>query len=220
VGKSGAGKSTLVRILLRYWEYHRGNILFGGHELRTYRREDLYRSISVVEQDTALFNATLRENLLLARAEATQEELIAVLQQAQLYAMVQTLPRGLDTLIGEQGCRLSGGERQRLAIARAFLKDAPFLILDEPTANLDSINEQALIQVLRTLCQRRTVLLITHRSTLLEIADSVLRLALASSHRSLDGVSRTDMQLVARSGLSSDRTCDSARTLLPGSPFA
>ena len=181
VGKSGAGKSTLVHILLRYWEYQQGSILFGGHELRTYRREDLYRSMSVVEQDTTLFNTTIRENLLLAHSEATQEELIEALQQAQLYDMVQSLPKGLDTLVGERGSWFSGGERQRFALARAFLKDAPFLILDEPTANLDSISEQALIQVLRTLCQHRTVLLITHRSTLLEMADDILRIEPASS---------------------------------------
>jgi ATP-binding cassette subfamily C protein CydC len=176
VGKSGAGKSTLVQILLRSWEYQRGSILFGGHELWSYRRDDLYQSLSVVEQETTLFSTTIRNNLLLARPQATQEELVKALQQAKLDEMVQSLPKGMETIIGEQGHALSGGERQRLAIARAFLKDAPCLILDEPTANLDTVNEQAILQVLRTLCRNRTVLLITHRSSLLEMADAILEL--------------------------------------------
>ncbi len=176
VGPSGAGKSTLVHLLLRYWEYQHGSILFGGHELYRYRRDDLYQHISIVEQETTLFHTTIRENLLLARPQATQEELTNALRQAQLYDTVQFLPQGIETMIGEQGHNFSGGERQRLAIARAFLKDAPFLILDEPTANLDTISERAIIQALRTLCRHRTVLLITHRSPLLELADTILEM--------------------------------------------
>lgn len=176
IGPSGAGKSTLIHILLRYWGYQQGSIRFGGNELCRYRREDLYQFLSVVEQETTLFSTSIRNNLLLARPQATQEELVKALRQAQLYEMVQSLPQGMDTIIGEQGQTLSGGERQRLAIARAFLKDAPCLLLDEPTANLDTVNEQAILQVLRTLCRNRTVLLITHRSSLLEMADVILEI--------------------------------------------
>ncbi|WP_165423351.1 thiol reductant ABC exporter subunit CydC [Ktedonosporobacter rubrisoli] len=176
IGASGVGKSTLVQLLLRYWEYEQGNILFSGHELRSYRREDLYQHISVVEQHTTLFNTTLGGNLRIANPQATEEELYNALRQAQLHDFVQALPQKLETIIGEQGHTLSAGERQRLAIARAFLKDAPLLILDEPSANIDALNEQSILQALQALRQNRTVLLITHRSSLLEMADMLLEI--------------------------------------------
>jgi ATP-binding cassette, subfamily C, bacterial CydC len=174
VGPSGSGKSTLAHLLLRYWEYQEGKIRFGGHDLCAYRQDDLYKYVSVIEQDTHLFNTTIRENVRLARPEATEEELIEACKMAQLHDFVQTLPQGYDTQVGEQGLRLSGGERQRVAIARAFLKDAPVLILDEPTVNLDAINEQAVLHALETLRQQRTTLIITHRLTAMEMADEIL----------------------------------------------
>jgi ABC-type multidrug transport system fused ATPase/permease subunit len=174
VGPSGAGKSTLINLLLRFWEYEAGSIRLGGHELRQYRQEDVRRMLGVVSQHTHLFNATIRDNLLLARPEASQADLEWAAQQAQLHDFIQALPQGYDTWIGEQGLCLSGGERQRLAIARALLKDAPILILDEPTANLDSLTERAVMQTIHQLMEGRTTLIITHRLVGLEAADEIL----------------------------------------------
>ena len=174
VGPSGAGKSTLVHLLLRFWDYQGGRILLGGRELGEYEQEDIRRAIAVVSQDTYLFNATVRENLLLGRPEATEAEMVLAAQQAQLHDFVQSLPHGYDTWIGEQGLRLSGGQRQRLAIARALLKDAPILLFDEPTANLDAVTEREVLAALQSLASGRTVLIITHRLVGLEAADEIL----------------------------------------------
>jgi ATP-binding cassette subfamily C protein CydC len=174
VGPSGAGKSTLAHLLLRFWDYQQGHILLGKQELRRYRQDDLYALVSVIEQETHLFNTTIRQNLLLARPSATDEEMIQAAEAAHLHAFVQSLPDGYDTQIGEQGLRLSGGERQRIALARAFLKDAPVLVLDEPTVNLDALIERATLQTIRALRRGRTTVLITHRLAELDMADEIL----------------------------------------------
>lgn len=174
VGPSGAGKSTLVHLLLRFWEQQSGQILLGGRELRTYRQEDLRSLIAVVSQRTHLFNATVRENLLLARPDATQDELVRAARQAQIHDFVESLPQGYGTLVGEQGVRLSGGQRQRLAIARALLKNAPLLVLDEPTANLDALIERDIMHKLLGLMVGCTTLIVTHRLVGLEEADQIL----------------------------------------------
>jgi ATP-binding cassette subfamily C protein CydC len=174
VGPSGAGKSTLANVLLRFWEYDQGSIKLGGYELRAYQQSDVHHMISVVEQHTHLFNATIRENLLLARPGASMAEIEIAVRQACLHDFIQSLPLKYETLIGEQGFKLSGGERQRLAIARALLKDAPILLLDEATAHLDALTEQSIISTLRSIMQQRTVLLITHRLIGLEMADEIL----------------------------------------------
>jgi len=174
VGPSGAGKSTLVNLLLRFWDYETGRILLGGHNLRRYHQEDLRRMMGVVSQYTHLFNATIRENLLLARPDASQADLVRAAQAAQIHEFIQSLPQSYDTWIGEQGLRLSGGERQRLAIARALLRDAPILILDEATANLDALTERAVMQAIQTLMAGRTTLIITHRLVGLETADEIV----------------------------------------------
>jgi ATP-binding cassette subfamily C protein CydC len=176
VGPSGAGKSTMVKLLLRFWEYEQGQILLGGHELRLYRADDVREMISVVAQDTYLFNGTIRENLLLARPAASANEMNAAAKQAQIHTFIQGLPQGYDTWIGEQGLRLSGGERQRLAIARAFLKNAPILILDEPTAHLDAATARAFLGSLEHLMAGRTTLLITHQQVGLDQMDAILAL--------------------------------------------
>jgi ATP-binding cassette subfamily C protein CydC len=177
VGPSGAGKSTLVNLLLRFWEYDAGLIRLGGRDLREYRQDDVRGLIGVVAQSTYLFNATIRDNLLIARPDAGQAEVIRAAQQAQIHDFIQTLPEGYDTWVGEQGLRLSGGERQRLAIARAILKDAPILILDEPTANLDAVTEREVMSALFALMEGRTTLLITHRLIGLEAMDEILVLS-------------------------------------------
>jgi thiol reductant ABC exporter CydC subunit len=174
VGSSGAGKSTLVNLLLRFWDYEEGSITLGGRELSEYDPDDVRRLMGVVSQDTYLFNATIRDNLLIAKPDAIPAELEQAAQSAQLFSFIQSLPQGYETWIGEQGLRLSGGERQRLAIARALLKDAPILILDEATANLDPVTERDVIQSIRELMKGRTTLIITHRLVGLEDADEIL----------------------------------------------
>jgi ATP-binding cassette subfamily C protein CydCD len=174
VGPSGAGKTTLVNLLLRLWDYQEGEILLAGQDLRCFRASDVRSLMSVVSQDTDLFNASLRDNLLLARPGASQERIEAAIREAQLQELVQALPQGLDTWIGEQGLRLSGGERQRLAVARALLRDTPLLILDEAAANLDALTEQQVLQAIYRLIKGRTVLAITHRLVGLEGMDEIL----------------------------------------------
>ncbi|MFN2166608.1 MAG: amino acid ABC transporter ATP-binding/permease protein, partial [Anaerolineae bacterium] len=174
VGPSGAGKSTLVHLLLRFWEYQDGHILLGGRELRAYDAESVRAMMAVVSQHTHLFNASIRDNLVLARPGATEGEVIRAAEQARVHDFIQSLPQRYDTWIGEQGVRLSGGQRQRLAIARAILKDAPILILDEPTANLDALTEREVIDSLQAAAAGRATLLITHRLVGLEAADEIL----------------------------------------------
>ncbi len=174
VGASGAGKSTLVNVLLRFWDYAEGDIALFGRELRTLPPETIRAQMSVVSQHTTLFAGTIRDNLRLAAPEADDAALERACHAAQLHAFVQGLPDGYDTWIGEQGLLLSGGERQRLAIARAILKDAPILLLDEPTANLDAITARDVLETIFTALADRATLLITHRLSGLERADEIL----------------------------------------------
>lgn len=167
VGPSGAGKTTLVNLLLRFWDVPPGQLFLGGGDIRDYAAEDVRSWIAVVDQHTYLFNSTIRNNLAIARAAATDEELLAACDEAQLGDFIRQLPDGLDTMVGENGLRLSGGERQRLAIARALLKDAPVVILDEATAHLDALTEAAVWRAMERLMAGRTVVVITHRKTIL-----------------------------------------------------
>jgi ATP-binding cassette subfamily C protein CydC len=163
VGANGSGKSSLVSLLLRFWDYEGGTIRIGGRDLREMPADEARGLLAVVPQHTHLFNATIRDNLYLANPDASDEELVAACQQAQLHDFIQSLPQGYDTLVGENGLLLSGGERQRLAIARAILKDAPIFVLDEATSQLDALTEQRLLQSLAAFMGRRTTLLISHR---------------------------------------------------------
>lgn len=174
VGASGAGKSTVVNLLLRFWDYNEGSFRLGGQELRAYSQESLRRLIGVVPQHPHLFNATIRENLLLARPGAGEEELVHVAREAQLHDFIQSLPRGYDTYVGEGGLNLSGGQRQRLAIARVLLKNAPILVLDEATAGLDPVTEREVMTALYRLMEGRTTVVITHRLAGLRDIDEIL----------------------------------------------
>jgi ATP-binding cassette subfamily C protein CydC len=179
-GPSGAGKSTVVNLLLRFWEAQAGQICIGGHDVRAYRDDDVRALLGVASQHIHLFNGTVRDNLLLAKGDATEDELIAACRQAQLHDFITSLPAGYDTLVGENGLKLSSGERQRIAIARMVLKAAPILILDEATAHLDALTEQQVMQALEPFMQGRTTLIISHRQAGFAYVDQVL--ALESGH--------------------------------------
>jgi len=175
IGASGAGKSSLVNVLLRFWEYEHGRIELGGVDLRACAAEDIRRHIAVVSQDAYLFNATIRQNLQIARPDATDAQMEAACREAQLHDFIAALPAGYDTELGEAGARLSGGQARRLAIARALLLDAPILILDEPTEGLDTLTESELLQAIIRLMRGRSVLLITHRLAVLgDLADRIV----------------------------------------------
>ncbi|MBN1452991.1 MAG: thiol reductant ABC exporter subunit CydD [Anaerolineales bacterium] len=174
VGPSGAGKSTLVSLLLRFWEYSSGDIRLGGESLHGLQQDEVRARCAVVSQNSYFFNASVRENLRLARPSASQDEIEEAAKQAHIHEFIMGLPKGYDTFIGEQGLRLSGGERQRLAIARALLKDAPILVLDEPTANLDPLTEKQVLETLFGVMQGKVTLLITHRLVGLENVDEIL----------------------------------------------
>ena len=174
VGPSGAGKSTLVNLLLRFLDYSQGRIFLDDRDLHEFVQEDVRRLVCVISQRTYFFNDTIRQNLLMARPSATESDVQNAAQKAQIHEFIVGLPMGYETIIGERGFRLSGGERQRLAIARALLKNAPILLLDEPTANLDPLTEQRIFEMLFTLTRRQSLLLITHRLVGLEIMDEIL----------------------------------------------
>ncbi len=174
VGPSGAGKTTLVNLFMRFWEFSEGSILLDGQDIRRYNSVDVRRMINLVNQATYLFNTSLSENLRMARPNATQEEIEAACRKAELHDFITTLPKGYETIVGERGVQFSGGERQRVSIARAILKDAPLLILDEPTANLDPATEYRLIQTIKQVAQEKSVLWITHRLIGLEDMDQIL----------------------------------------------
>jgi len=168
VGPTGAGKSSILRLLLRFWEYQEGEILLGGHDLRSYQPEDVRNLIAVVSQDTHLFNTTILENLRIAAPDADEQSIVRAAQAAQIHDFIVALPDGYRTYVGEAGVRLSGGQARRVAIARALLKNAPILLLDEPTEDLDPQTERAVLEAIDRLMAGRTVLLITHRLAALE----------------------------------------------------
>jgi ATP-binding cassette subfamily C protein CydCD len=174
VGTSGAGKTTTAQLLMRFWDPDQGRITLDGHDLRDYGLDDLRRRIALVAQDTYLFNDTLRANILIARPDASEAELMAAVEHASLAELVAALPDGLDTPVGERGTSLSGGQRQRVAIARAFLKDAPVLILDEATSHLDAVNEQQVRRALDLLQADRTTIVIAHRLSTIRDADLIV----------------------------------------------
>ncbi len=170
-GTSGSGKSTLCRLLMRFWDVDEGRVALSGMDVREVATTALRASEAFVEQDTHLFHDSIRDNLLIARPGATQEEVEEACRMASVHDFVMSLPRGYDTMVGELGDTLSGGERQRLGLARAFLHDSPLLLLDEPTSNLDSLNEGQVLRALDEQRGRRAVVLVSHRPSTMGIAD-------------------------------------------------
>jgi ATP-binding cassette subfamily C protein CydC len=177
VGASGTGKSTVAHLLVRFWDPDRGCIRIGGQDIRTLAEADLRRRVVLVSQQAHMFNATLRDNLALARPGAGDTELLAALQSARLEEVVAALPQGLDTWIGEAGKGLSGGQIRRLSVARAILRDAPIWVLDEPTEGLDLGTEAELMENLLELTAGRTLILITHRTVALDRMDRIFEMA-------------------------------------------
>ena len=193
VGPSGAGKTTVASLLLRFFDPQEGTLTFGETDFRDIPLDDLRRYIGYVSQETYLFYGTIEDNLRIGRPDATPDEIRDAAEKANIHAFIQSLPDGYETIVGERGAKLSGGERQRIAIARALLKNAPVLILDEATSNLDSANEAAIRQALALLTRGRTTIVIAHRLSSVVHADRIVVLdkgRVAESGRHGDLVSR------------------------------
>lgn len=173
-GKSGCGKSTLLKLLMRFWEVDNGSITIGGKNINEINTSDLRKMQSFVTQDTYLFNDTIANNIAIAKENATMEEIIAAAKKASIHDFIMSLPNGYDSKVGELGGNLSGGEKQRIGIARAFLHDAPMILLDEPTSNLDSLNEGIILKSLMESKENKTIIIVSHRKSTMNIADVVL----------------------------------------------
>ncbi len=174
VGPSGAGKTSLAQLLMRFWDPEKGSITLNGIELKDFKLEELRSRVALIAQDTYLFNNSLRENILVAKPEATELELSEAVKLSAMSEVIESLPDGLDTMVGERGSSLSGGQRQRVAIARAFLKDAPFLILDEATSHLDALSEHTVHKSLDLLKTNRTTIIIAHRLSTIRDSDLII----------------------------------------------
>ncbi len=174
VGPSGSGKTTLINLLLRFWDPQHGRILIGGHDISKLSFSDLRNLISVVQQDAYIFDTTIRENIRIGDPHATNADIEEASKQAYIHDFIASLPDGYETRLGERGAKLSGGERQRISIARALVKDAPILILDEATSNLDSENERMIRDGIDNLMKGRTTLVIAHRLSTIANADRVI----------------------------------------------
>ena len=173
VGSSGSGKSTLLKLIMRFWNVQHGDIRISDAKIDKINTSNLRDMESFVTQDTHLFHDSIRENLMIANPDATEDELITACKKASVHDFIMTLPNGYDTPVGELGDTLSGGERQRLGLARAFLHDAPLMLLDEPTSNLDSLNEAIILKSLREARDDKTVVLVSHRASTMRIADKI-----------------------------------------------
>ena len=173
VGRSGSGKSTLLKLLMRFWDVQKGSVELSGTKVADINTKNLREMESFVTQETHLFHDSIKNNLRIAKLHATDEEIEAACKKASVHDFIMTLPKGYDTPVGELGDTLSGGERQRLGLARAFLHDAPFLLLDEPTSNLDSLNEAVILKSLHEEREGKTVVLVSHRQSTMRIADTV-----------------------------------------------
>ncbi|MBM6549131.1 MULTISPECIES: ABC transporter ATP-binding protein [Streptococcus] len=174
VGESGSGKTTITNLLLRFYDVHKGKITLGGTDIRDIPYDELLDRISIVMQNVQLFDNTIEENIKVGKKRATKEEIIEAAKKARIHDFIMSLPKGYETDIGENGGILSGGQRQRISIARAFLKDAPILILDEMTSNVDPVNESLIQDAITELAKNRTVLVVAHHLKTIQKADQIL----------------------------------------------
>ncbi|HCT90421.1 MAG TPA: ABC transporter ATP-binding protein [Lachnospiraceae bacterium] len=175
-GASGSGKSTVLKLLMRFWDVTSGKVEVSGENVQTMATKKLREYESFVTQDTDMFHDSIAANIAIGKPDATREEIIRAAKNASLHDFVMSLPEGYDTEVGELGDTLSGGERQRIGIARAFLHDAPLLLLDEPTSNLDSLNEGVILKALQENCREKTVILVSHRKSTMSLADVVFEM--------------------------------------------
>ena len=172
-GASGSGKSTILKLLMRFWDVQTGRVSVDGADVREIPTKHLRNMESYVTQETHLFHDSIANNIAIAKPGATREEIMEAAKKASIHDFIMTLPNGYDTEVGELGDTLSGGEKQRIGIARAFLHDSPMLLLDEPTSNLDSLNEGIILKSLKEESKGRTVVLVSHRESTMGIADDV-----------------------------------------------
>lgn len=173
VGRSGSGKSTLLKLLMRFWDVQKGSVKISGTDITEINTANLRNTESFVTQETHLFHDSIKNNLRIANLDATEEEIEEACKKASVHDFIMSLPQGYDTPVGELGDTLSGGERQRIGLARAFLHNAPFLLLDEPTSNLDSLNEAVILKSLNEERRNKTVVLVSHRQSTMRIAGQV-----------------------------------------------
>ena len=173
-GPSGSGKTTLASLIARFWDVREGKISIGGHDVRDYTCDSLLKNFSIVFQNVYLFEDTVENNIKFGRPEATHEQVVEAAKKAQCHDFISKLPDGYETLVGEGGASLSGGEKQRISIARAILKDAPIIILDEATASVDPENERELQSAISELTRDKTIIMIAHRLSTVRSADQIL----------------------------------------------
>ena len=190
VGPSGSGKTTICSLIARFYDVNGGSVTVGGHDVREFTCDSLLKHISMVFQNVYLFHDTIRANICFGRPDATEEEMISAAKKAHCHDFIMALPNGYDTVVGEGGGSLSGGEKQRISIARAILKDAPIIILDEATASIDPENEHLIQAALSELTRGKTIITIAHRLATIQNADQILvvddgRIVQRGTHREL-----------------------------------
>ena len=173
LGHNGSGKSTLLKLLMRFWDVNQGAVKLSERDVRQIPTARLRNTESYVTQETHLFHDSIANNIAIGKPGASREEIIKAAKKASIHDFIMTLPKEYETEVGELGDTLSGGEKQRIGVARAFLHDGPFLLLDEPTSNLDSLNEGIILKSLKESCQEKTVVLVSHRKSTMNLADKV-----------------------------------------------
>ena len=170
---SGSGKSTILKLLMRFWDVNQGSITVDEEEIKDIPTKHLRNMESYITQETHLFHDSIANNIAIAKKDATHEEIMEACRKASIHDFIMALPKGYDTEVGELGDTLSGGEKQRIGIARAFLHDAPMILMDEPTSNLDSLNEGIILKSLKESSKQKTIVLVSHRASTMNIADTV-----------------------------------------------